>query len=352
MAAQQFDITAANITQTVYNKEAVDTLVGGGVDISGKMDKVPSAGSNDIAIFDNAGQVVDSGKTVAQVDLEIAAKLSTVAHNTTLSGNGTSAQPLGVVGSAIDLSGNTTITNINTAITNINTEITDIEADVQSLQALGKFLGSVATDADIASFDLTGKNPVLDDYITVQADSTASGEPTRYRLTQVSPPVWTFDFVYTTGGQYIPIITPVVANHVATTNTNGMLKDSGVYLLRDSYQTVMLTQSSTGSSSGTTTLTLGATNAALSLNSATTDASIRISGAAITITHPGTLFLQSNSVNNSPLLVSNVDDPQEARDATNKQYVDGKAPHFYATEDEALAASTANPTWLCFYPES
>lgn len=114
MAAQQFDITVNDTTQTVYNKEAVDSIVSGiDIDTSDKMDKVPAATAGHIAVYDTAGQVVDGGDP---------------------------ADPSSPIANIV----NEAISN-NTVIDGMQTDITQIESDVAALQS-----------------DMTGKVPSVD----------------------------------------------------------------------------------------------------------------------------------------------------------------------------------------------
>lgn len=61
-------IKAGRLYEVIYNGTEWDFQTSITTDISGKMDKVPSAAAGNVAVFDSAGQVVDGGNLVVVVD--------------------------------------------------------------------------------------------------------------------------------------------------------------------------------------------------------------------------------------------------------------------------------------------
>jgi hypothetical protein len=166
------------------------------------------------------------------------AKLGTVAHDTSLSGDGTAGSPLAVVAKSSiepdriiqrDSNGFFNVLDptaeahpaskkyVDAADAALGQRITDVEN-------LGHYLGSVATYADLATFTLPA-NATVNDFATVRADETHSGNITRYVLTVLSPKTWTFDFEITAdaSGKMDKISNPT-AGRIATVKTDGNLE--------------------------------------------------------------------------------------------------------------------------------
>lgn len=123
--------------------------------------------------------------------------------------------------------------------TNINQEATDranadsnLQMQLDAMRQLGRYIGSVETYADIASFTLP-PGAAERDFITVRHDETNANLSSRYIIQTLTPLTWTFDLTYNTDitGKVDKLIsnwTP--GNLVRSVNDgsgNGNIEDAG-----------------------------------------------------------------------------------------------------------------------------
>lgn len=161
------------------NKKYVDdSILSSNTNVSGKADKVGAGNLNQIAIYDNTGNLAVS--TVSQQNL-------------------------------LDM----------------QVEIAQNTAMILGLQNLGHFLGTVATELDISSFVIP-PSATINDFIRVDQDGGHSGLSTYYVLTQISPPIWQYGGTYNANitGK-MDLVPTATRNNLAAFDINGQVFDIG-----------------------------------------------------------------------------------------------------------------------------